>query len=209
MEKFRDLAKSFDAELVDAETSEKSSKRILAKNQEEVQAIRDQIKELQHIEDSQEPWNRAERYEVLAQEEATLTSIIEQQQQIKLHALVQYEDSKAATMNGNHSSQQSPEQQLAEKNEIVVQLEHEKQRRQALVKEYINAKSVEGAGENTEKYRRLVMHSLKLDSKISQAELEASLDDFIEVYENDKADHAREVIGGSETLNAESSGMAD
>lgn len=194
-EKFRDLAKSFDDELIDLDNSEKEARRILNTTQEEVGAVREQIQDLLRREDRDEDVNSDEQLETLTREETVVMSLIEQQQSYILHSLVQTEDSRpptTSTMNGTAS----PDHDLAEKNILIHNLAQEIERRKTLAKKYAEARSQDGGGEKVGDYRKLLFKTLGLDAMgRKRDELDGEVDGLLGVLVAEKEDVGREVDG--------------
>lgn len=197
MEKFKDLAKSFDEELVDLENPETDARKILKATNDELSMVQGQIEALLEKEEV-DGGNDDEEESELAHLENQVLSLIEQQQSYTLRSLVQIEDSRIpnTTINGNHNM--TPEQQLAEKNEFAVLLAQEMEKRKLLVKALAAAKAREGGGEKAEEYRTLLVRCLVLDQATSQGELEANLDQLLEVLVAEKKDGERQTEANGE-----------
>ena len=84
IDKFHELAKSFDEELKEKEESEKEARRILNSTQDELESIRSQILELSY--DTDQPEVHEQKLQHLLHLEKTVIGLIEQQQQIQLLA---------------------------------------------------------------------------------------------------------------------------
>lgn len=178
LEKFHDLAKSFDEELIDRDHSEKEARRILNGTDAELRVLRKQISDLDAAEDSPDVL-AAEEAELEAEKQAIL-SLIEQQQQLRLASSIQQEESM---LNGHHmgSSPSSSPDESQEKVDLFLRLEEERRKRQELVDEYANAMAMAGMGEKGELYRKVVTKCLGL----REEEVDAQVDSLIAVLEED------------------------
>ncbi|KFY49801.1 hypothetical protein V496_09793 [Pseudogymnoascus sp. VKM F-4515 (FW-2607)] len=171
-EKFMDLARSFDEELLDRENSEREAKRILQSSQVELATIQRQIHELGNVEED----DSAVQNEVnqLAHAQQRVVSLVEQQQAIMLGAGAAQEESMA---NGNGHEEGGVEG-LAE---LLRALLEEQGRRQGLVTEYAGAMADVGMGEKGGMYRKLTAKCLGL----SEEEVDERLDGLLGVLEED------------------------
>jgi len=172
LEKFHDLAKSFDDELVDRDHSEKEAKRILNSTHIELATIREQILDLGAAEEEDSVLLREQAQLMHAQQ--AIISLVEQQQQLRLAASVMREE---AMMNG-HSDNDGHELKL----ELYAHLEEQQRKRVRLVEEYSKALSMAGMGEKGEMYRKLTTKCLGL----KEDEVDGQLDSLISVLEEDR-----------------------
>ena len=152
LEKFQDLARSFDDELIEKETSEKEARRILNSTHAELAAMNEQILEIGYHRELAE--ERADSTAQLARIEKSITSLIEQQQQLRLLSLCQHEESKT---NGHIMS---GEDDLDERIMLAKMLAEEKDKRHGLISDYRDALAVAGAGEKGESYKKLIVKAL-------------------------------------------------
>lgn len=188
LEKFQGLAQAFDEELVDRDNSEKEAKRILNTTLLELATVREQIMDLgaaeepDHVDDKQQAQ--------LVQAERAIMSVVEQQQQIRLNALVQQEEG----MTNGSSVFESGDDKSEEKIKIITRFISEQKKRSELVQEYADALSLAGMGEKGEMYRKLIVKCLN----IKEDEVDENLDSLISVLEEDKVD-----TNGGEMLLAE------
>lgn len=180
LEKFQDLAKSFDEELIDRGHSEREAKRILNSTHVELAIIREQLIDIGYQEHSAEGQTNAEiaEFEHL---QATVTSLIEQQQHMQLLDLVQQEKSMA---NG-HANNNSPEEKLM----LAQKLNDEQAKRQKLVSEYSLALAMAG-GENGEAYRKLIAKCVGVDIDT----IDEGLDGLLEQLEADQQNRELEIV---------------
>jgi transcription factor MBP1 len=176
LEKFQDLAKSFDEELIDRDNSEKEAKRILNATNIELATVRDKIRELEAAEEDDEEAAAAEEAELLACKQ-NIISLVEQQQALRLQSLVQCNE---AMLNGHCNEEDSPELRM----ELHAKLQAEMQKRRALVEEYTEALSNAGMGEKVDLYRKLTAKCLG----IKEEEVDDQLDSLLSILEEDRMD---------------------
>lgn len=155
-EKFDDLAASFDEELVEKDTSEREAKRILQTTVQELETVRDQIREINIEKESADVAQQGK--DRLAHAEHKVTSLIEQQQKVQLWTRVERELSKT---NGHMMSN---EDDVGERVMLAKMLGEEQNKRQKFVVQYRDALSMAGAGEKGEQYRRLISKCLGTDA---------------------------------------------
>jgi len=155
LEKFRELAASFDDELIDKDQSEKEAKRLLNTTHVELAQIRNDLQEFSYPRSEKDEQQNIEQ---LAQLDQNVTSLIEQQQQLQLFARSQHEESK---QNG-HMSQGDD---IAERAMLARMLNEQQNKRQKLVGQYKDALSMAGAGEKGEQYRRLISKCVDTDAE--------------------------------------------
>lgn len=182
LEKFHELANSFDEELKEKEESEKEARRILLATHDELDAIRVQILDITYHDDHEDV--HEQKLQHLAHLEKVVTGVLEQQQQIQLLARTQHEESK---QNG-HMSQ--GEDDIAERLTLARQLCEEQEKRKKLIVQYRDAMAMAGAGENGEKYRRLISKCVDQDVET----MDDNLDSLILQLKQQEADRSLETI---------------
>ncbi|KAH8599202.1 hypothetical protein B0O99DRAFT_504969 [Bisporella sp. PMI_857] len=155
IEKFRELAQSFDDELQDKMESEKEANRLLITTNDELSQVRHQTMEYDYLQ-LQEGGDSEGNKAKYAQLDQAVISLIEQQQQMQLRARVQDEERK---QNG-HISQTD---EVTERAMLARMLNEEQAKRQTLVAQYKDALSMAGAGEKGEQYRRLISKCVDTD----------------------------------------------
>jgi hypothetical protein len=185
LEKFQDLARSFDEELIEKETSEKEARRILSSTNQELAAIKQQILEVSYHQES--PEKTAQGKQQLEQIQLMVTSLIEQQQKLSLWGNIQHEEAK---MNGHMITS---DDDVAERVMLAQRLMAEQNKRQKFVVQYRDALSDAGAGERGELYRRLIRKALGTEIEM----MDENMDTLIEQLKEDQ--RGRE----GETINAE------
>jgi hypothetical protein len=175
LEKFQELAKSFDDELIDRDNSEKEAKRILNATNIELATVRDKIRGLGAA-DEDDAETTTEEAELLACKQKII-SLVEQQQALHLQALVQHNE---LMLNGHHNEEDSPELRM----ELYAKLQAEMQKRRVLVQEYTEALSMTGMGEKVDMYRKLTAKCLG----IKEEEVDDQLDSLLNALEEDRMD---------------------
>jgi transcription factor MBP1 len=182
LEKFQDLARSFDEELVEKETSEKEARRILQSTHQELAAMNTQILEISCHQES--PETAAQGNQQLEQIEKMVTSLIEQQQKLNLWGKIQREEAK---MNGH---MMTSDDDIAERAMLAQRLITEQNKRQKLAVQYRDALSDAGAGERGELYRRLIRKALGTDIEM----MDDNMDNLIEQLKEDQRGREGETI---------------
>ncbi|KAF4629666.1 hypothetical protein G7Y89_g8479 [Cudoniella acicularis] len=168
-EKFGELARSFDEELVEKETSEKEAIRIVRTVHTEIEDIQERINAHRLAEESEEA--KAAQKAQLEQAEHMITSLIEQQQQLQLISRANHEESKA---NGHAMTN---EDDLVERAMLAKFLAEEQNKRQKLVLQYRNALSVAGdIGEMGDIYRKIIAESVDIDVSAIEGEIDILLE---------------------------------
>lgn len=190
MEKFQLLAKSYDEEWHEKDVAEAEARRILTNTQAELNAVRQQITEL---EAQLEPDDVATK----VMNEANLVrhnvlSLITHQNRLHIHQAVENEMSKlngdgsgsGNNPNGNGSGLQddSYEERLTLARQLSQMLMEQRQAET----EYVDALSMVGVGDKIEKYRRLLKRCL--DSQDGDV-LDANLDSLIDMMEEEREVH--------------------
>jgi len=182
LEKFQDLARSFDEELVEKETSEKEARRILSSTHQELAAMNSQILEISFHQES--PEVAAQGKQQLEQIEKMVTSLIEQQQKLNLWGKIQREEAK---MNGH---MMASDDDITERAMLAQRLSTEQNKRQKLVVQYRDALSDAGAGERGELYRRLIRKALGTEIEM----MDDNMDTLIEQLKEDQRGREGETI---------------
>jgi transcription factor MBP1 len=149
LEKFRELAASFDDELIDKDVSEKEANRLLTATHVELSQIREQYRDLSFQAQHKKEDDKEQKSNQLAQLERSILSLIEQQQQLQLLSRAQHEESK-------HNGHMIQGDDLSERAMLAGILNEEQTKRQKLVGQYQEALSIAGPGEKGEQYRRLI-----------------------------------------------------
>lgn len=176
VEKFQQLAQSFDDELVDKDKSEKEAKRILKQTELERAQIRERMTMLEGNEEDEDERIREEAE--IARLRNSMISLVEQQQQFHLGRNVQQQESMVNGVNGMHDD--SVEVRV----NFFNQLQDQQLRRKALVEEYVDALGMAGMGEKGEMYRKLTARVLGM----SEEEVDGQLDGLLVALEESKGE---------------------
>lgn len=174
MEKFQDLAKSYDDEWHEKDVAETEARRILANTQADLHSTHQQIAELEaQLETDDEATkimgeaNRS-KHQVL--------SLITHQSRLQIHQAVENDMNR---VNGDNGDNDTYEERLAlarQLNQLVGDL------RQA-ENDYVDALGMVGTGEKIDKYRKLLKRCL--DQKDGEI-LDSNLDNLIDMMEEEK-----------------------
>ncbi|KND88435.1 Cell division cycle-like protein res1/sct1 [Tolypocladium ophioglossoides CBS 100239] len=180
MEKFQDLAKSYDDEWHEKDVAEAEARRILSNTQAELNVARQQISE---------PEAQMEPDDVAAKimSEANLAkhqvlSLITHQNRLHIHQAVDGEFSRA---NGEQQPQQQDEP-YDERLGLARQLSQMLAAQRQAETEYVEALSMVGVGDKIEKYRKLLKRCL--DPKDGES-LDTNLDSLIDMMEEERDVH--------------------
>ncbi|KAI0133986.1 ANK-repeat protein MBP1 [Xylariales sp. AK1849] len=179
LEKFQDLAHSYDEEWKEKNEAEVEARRILGNTQNELAMVRQQIAELEAHLEPEEAAAKAVGDATMAQHQ--LLALLANQNRYHVHAAV---EQQLSMMNGNSTNSQnsdSPElrQQLAQELRDLLAEQRRAER------EYVDALGLSGTGENIDKYRRLLKTCL---DRGDAENLDANLDDLIEMMEEERSE---------------------
>lgn len=172
LEKFRELAESFDDELIDKDESEREATRLLNSTNAELAQIREQLIQISYSE-HKDTGNAEQNKAQYSQLDSAVVSLIEQQQQMQLFARAQHEESK---QNG-HASQNDD---IVERATLARILNEEQSKRQKLVGEYKDALSMVGAGEKGEQYRRLISKCVETEVDTMDENVDSLLEQLLD-----------------------------
>lgn len=182
IEKFQDLAHSFDEELVEKDRSEEEARRILDNVRAEVLSVKDKIGNSALSKESSE--DAAQGKQQLAHMEKMVASLVEQQQKILLWSHIQHEEAKT----NDHAP--TNEDDLAERIMLAKMVAEQQNIRQQNVKKYTSGQSMAGAGEKEELYRRLIVQTLGTEAD----SLDQNLDVLIEHLREEDPLRQRETL---------------
>lgn len=174
MQKFQDLAKSYDDEWHEKDVAEAEARRILANTQAELNATHQQIAELEaQLETDDEATkimgeaNRS-KHQVL--------SLITHQNRLHIHQAVEADMKR---VNGDNGETNSYEDRLALSHQLI-SLVGELRKAES---EYVDALSMVGTGDKIDKYRKLLKKCL--DPKDGEI-LDTNLDSLIDMMEEER-----------------------
>ncbi|KAF3057977.1 Cell division cycle-related protein res2/pct1 [Daldinia childiae] len=187
LEKFQDLAHSYDEEWKEKNEAEMEARRILANTQNELAVVRAQIAELDSQLESPEAASKVVGEATILQQQ--VTSLLASQSRYYVHSSV---EQAVSMMNGDTGDNSYEERvQLAQElRELVVE-----QRRAE--KEYVDALGVSGTGEKIDKYRRLLKECLDQEAAEN---LDSNLDDLIDMMEEERSEGAPAIPGQGEPM---------
>ena len=181
IEKFHDLANSFDEELVEKERSEEEAKRILDTVRGELADVKEKIRNAACQQES--PEDVAQGKQQLAQMETMFMSLVEQQQKMQLWSRLKHEESKT---NGHKAS---VDDDIAERVMLTQLIKEQQTIRQQNVKKYTAGQSMAGGGEKEDLYRRLLVETLGTEADT----MDQNLDILIEQLKEEDPRRQREV----------------
>lgn len=178
MEKFQDLAKSYEEEWREKDVAETEARRILSNTQAELNVVRQQIAEIEAQLEPDEAAAKIMNEANLAKHQVlSLTT-----HQNRLH-VQQSVDNELSRINGDGAVQ---DESYEEKLSLARQLSHMlTDQRQAEI-DYVEALSMVGTGDKIEKYRKLLKKCL--DTKEGES-LDTNLDSLIEMMEEERDVH--------------------
>lgn len=175
LEKFQELAKSYDEEWLEKDAAETEAKHILANTQAELNSLYQQIAD---VEAQLDPEEIASKYF----NEANLSkhqvhSLITHQNRLHVQEAVEQE------MAAQTQREATPADSYADRLSLAQQLSHMLTDQRLAESEYVEALSMVGTGEKIEKYRKLLKRCL--DSQDGEI-LDTNLDSLIEMMEEEK-----------------------
>ncbi|KAM0555161.1 hypothetical protein ACHAPJ_006515 [Fusarium lateritium] len=175
MEKFQDLAKSYEDEWREKDVAETEAKRILSNTQAELTALRQHIIEVEAQLEPDEAASKIMNEANLAKHQ--VLSLITHQNRLHVQRSV---DSELSRINGDGGVQEeSYEERLSLARQLSQMLAEQRQAEM----DYVEALSTVGTGDKIEKYRRLLKRCL--DSKEGES-LDTNLDSLIEMMEEER-----------------------
>lgn len=171
MEKFQDLAKSYEEEWHEKDVAENEARRILSNTQAELNSARHQIAEYEAQLDPDELASKILSEAGLAKHQ--VLSLITHQNRLHVQQAV---DSDLSRINGENVQEDSYEERLNLSRKLNQLLAEQRQSET----DYVDALSMVGTGDKIEKYRKLL--KLCLGPKDSES-LDTNLDSLIEMME--------------------------
>ena len=177
LEKFQDLAKSYDDEWHEKDIAETEARRILSNTQTELNVARQQIAELEAQLEPDDQAGKVLNEASLAKHQ--VLSLITHQNRLHVQQAV---DSELSRINGDSVQEEAYEERLALAQKLNQLLAEQRQAET----EYVDALSMVGTGDKIEKYRRLLKRCL--DPKDGES-LDTNLDSLIEMMEEERDVH--------------------
>ncbi|OLN87025.1 Cell division cycle-related protein res1/sct1 [Colletotrichum chlorophyti] len=187
IEKFQDLASSYDEEIREKDVAEKEARRILSNTQAELAAVRQQMAELEAQLEADDGAAQIMSEANLAKHQ--VMSLITHQNRLHVQQAVDQEISK---LNGD-VDEDKYEDRLALAKQLQAMLAEQRQSES----DYVEALSMVGTGENIDKYRRLLRRCLP---PADAENLDENLDNLIEMMEEDRDDLSSPHAAGAASL---------
>ncbi|KAG6019843.1 hypothetical protein E4U41_003058 [Claviceps citrina] len=184
MEKFQDLAKSYDEEWHEKDVAEAEARRILANTQAELNAARQQMAELEAQLEPDEVAGKIMSEANLAKHQ--VLSLITHQNRLHIHQAVENEMSRAngdGDGGGDGGDSSSQNDSYEERLSLARQLSKVLAEQRQAEADYVDALSMVGVGDKIEKYRKLLKKCL--DPKDGES-LDSNLDHLIDMMEEEK-----------------------
>ncbi|KAM0809199.1 putative HTH APSES-type domain-containing protein [Seiridium cardinale] len=177
LEKFQDLARSYDEEWKEKNDAEVEARRILGKTQNELAIVGQEIAALEARLEPEQDAAKAVGDATMAQHQ--VLDLLAAQGRYLINANVQQQLSLA---NGDSASSDddNPEVRIQLANELREALAEQRK----IEREYVDALGLSGTGENIDKYRELLKQCL---DRTDAENLDANLDDLIEMMEEERS----------------------
>lgn len=187
LEKFQDLAQSYEADFKEKEEAEKDARRILLNTQAELANLRSAIADLEVVAESDDVAAKISNdASVLRQK--VLAYVTHQNRIITQDAV---EQELGMNINGdNAGGGNEAADSIEERLRLAAELQSALREQRMAEADYVEARSMLGTGDNIDKYRRLLKSCLGPED---QDMLDANLDDLIKMMEEET-----EVVGGGE-----------
>ncbi|KAI1394452.1 apses-domain-containing protein [Hypoxylon trugodes] len=175
LEKFEDLAQSYDEEWKEKNEAELEARRILGNTQNELAVVRAQIAELDGQLESPEAASKAVGDATILQQQ--VLSILASQSQNYMQASV---EQTLSMMNGD-----AGDDSYGDRVKLAQELKELIAEQRRAEKEYVDALGVSGTGDKIDKYRRLLKECLDQEAAEN---LDSNLDDLIEMMEEERSE---------------------
>lgn len=188
MEKFQDLAKSYDEEWQEKDVAEVEARRILTNTQAELNVARQQIAELEAQMEPDDVAAKISNEANLAKHQ--VLSLITHQNRLHIHQAV---DGEMARVNGDAAQDDTYDERLNLSRQLTGLLAEQRHAEA----EYVDALSMVGVGDKIEKYRKLLKRCL--DPKDGES-LDMNLDSLIDMMEEERDVHDMDGSTGPESM---------
>lgn len=188
LEKFQDLAKSYDEEWHEKDTAEAEARRILTNTQTELHTVHQLVAELEAELEPDEVASGIMTDANLAKHQ--VLSLITHQNRLQVHQAVEGE---LARVNGDGAHEESYEEKLGFARQLS-QLLAEQRKAET---DYVDALSMVGVGDRIERYRKLLKQCL--DPKDGEI-LDTNLDSLIDMMEEEREEHSLDGAVGVEPM---------
>ena len=177
LEKFQDLAKSYDDEWQQKDVAEAEARRVLGNSQSELNAARQQIAELEAQLETDDAASKMMNDANLAKHQ--VLELIAHQNRLHIQKSV---DTELGKVNGDATQEDSYEEKLRLARQLRQMLVDQRQ----VESEYVDALSMVGTGDKIEKYRKLLKRCLDPNDGES---LDTNLDSLIDMMEEQREVH--------------------
>jgi len=188
LEKFQDLAQSYEREFKEKDEAEREARRIVLNTQAELANLRAAIADLEAVAEPDDiAANVAADAAVLRKQ---VLAYVTHQNRIAAQDAVEQE--LGMTINGDNSAAAGNDDSVEERLRLAAELQSLLREQRMAEVDYVEARGMLGTGENIDKYRRLLKSCLGPDD---QDMLDANLDDLIKMMEEET-----DVVGGAEQM---------
>jgi transcription factor MBP1 len=188
LEKFQDLARSYEDEWREKNEAEGEARRILVNTQSELQAARQQMAELERQLEAEDAAARILGEANLAKHQ--VLSLITHQNRLHVQVAV---DQELSMMNGDGSVGADGVASYEDRLTLAHQLQQLLDEQRQAEADYVDALSMVGTGDTIEKYRRLLKKCLDPEDAES---LDANLDSLIKMMEEERDVSGMSMAGG-------------
>ncbi|KAF4120088.1 KilA-N domain [Geosmithia morbida] len=193
LDKFQDLAKSYEDEWQQKDVAEAEARRILSNSQTDLNVARQQIAELEAQLETDDAAARLMNEANIAKHQ--VLELIAHQNRLHVQHTVDAELSKA---NGDAATAATAQEDTyEEKLDLARQLGQLLAEQRQVESEYVDALSMVGTGDKIEKYRKLLKRCL--DPRDEES-LDSNLDSLIDMMEEQKDVHDLDGLPGAEPV---------
>lgn len=185
IEKFQDLAQSFDNEFKEKDDAEKEARQILQNTQTELANLQASVADLESRLEADEAAAKTEAEAEAARKK--VLAFVTHQNRLLVQEAVEHELSmlmNGDSQNQNQQSQGQEDDSYESRLQLAIQLREILQEQRSAEAEYVEARGMIGTGEKIDKYRHLLKSCLPPED---QEALDDNLEDMIRMME-DEAD---------------------
>lgn len=182
LEKFQDLAHSYDAEWKEKGEAEAEARRILGNTQNELAIVKRQIAEIQRTLEAEDKASQAERDANVSRQQ--VLALLAQQNRYHVQIAVDQALASQAQPNGNGTLSRDQDDTPENRARLTKDLRELLAEQKRAEKEYVDALGLSGTGDKIDTYRRLLKQCLDQGDAES---LDANLDDLIEMMEEERS----------------------
>ncbi|KAK3370408.1 hypothetical protein B0H63DRAFT_315729 [Podospora didyma] len=178
LQKFQDLAQSYDSEFKEKDEAEKEARRILVNTQAELTNLRATIADLESRIEADEA--AAKTNTDAAEGRKKVLAYVTHQNRIAVQEAVEQE--LAVNGDGTNGQQQQEDDTFDNRLRLAAELSSILQEQRAIEAEYVEARGMLGTGEKIDKYRHLLESCLPPED---QESLDENLEDMIRMMEDE------------------------